>query len=40
MWEIDPQLHEFIDKKVLILGEIIDTKSTITVNYSQIKKID
>jgi len=40
MWEKDPELHEFLDKKVLILGEIIETKSTITVDYSIIKQIE
>lgn len=40
LWEINPELHEFLDKKVLILGEIIETKSTITVDYSIIKQIE
>ena len=40
MWEKDPELHEFLDKKVLILGEIIETKSTITVDYSKVKQIE
>ena len=40
LWEIDPELHEFLDKKVLILGEIIETKSTITVDYSKVKQIE
>lgn len=40
LWEIDPQLHKFLDKKVLILGEIIETKSTITIDYIQIKQIN
>ena len=39
-WEKDPELHEFLDKKVLIIGEIIETKSTITVDYSQVKQIE
>ena len=33
LWQKDPVLHEFIDKKVLIIGEIIETRSTITVDY-------
>ncbi|MEE9377394.1 MAG: hypothetical protein V3V33_05085 [Candidatus Lokiarchaeia archaeon] len=40
LWEKDPGLHEFLDKKVLILGEIIETKSTITVDYSKVKQIE
>ena len=39
-WEKDPELHELIDKKVLIIGEIIETKSTITVEYSKVKQIE
>ncbi|MHA2182124.1 MAG: hypothetical protein ACXAAH_11955 [Promethearchaeota archaeon] len=39
-WEKDPVLHEFLDKKVLIIGEIIETKSTITVEYSEVKRIE
>ncbi len=40
LWEKDPVLHEFIDKKVLIIGEIIETKSTITVDYSEVKLLE
>jgi len=40
LWENDLELHEFLDKKVLIIGEIIETKSTITVDYSQVKQIE
>ena len=40
MWEKDPELHKFLNKKVLIIGEIIETKSTITVDYSKIKQIE
>ncbi len=36
MWEKDPELHKFLNKKVLIIGEIIETKNTITVNYSKV----
>ena len=39
-WEKDLELHEFLDKKVLIIGEIIETKSTITVDYSEVKQIE
>ena len=40
LWENDPVLHKFIDKKVLILGEIIETKSTITVDYEFVRLLD
>ena len=40
LWENDPVLHKFIDKKVLILGEIIETKSTITVDYEFVRGLD
>ena len=40
MWENDPALHKFIDKKVLILGEIIETKSTITVDYEFVRELE
>jgi len=40
LWEKDPELHEFLDKKVLIIGEIIETKSTITVDYLKVKVLE
>ena len=40
LWQNDPVLHKFIDKKVLILGEIIETKSTITVDYEFVELLD
>ena len=40
MWEEDPELHRFLEKKVKIFGEIIETKSTITVDYSKVKALD
>ncbi|MBY9015902.1 MAG: hypothetical protein KGD68_09455 [Candidatus Lokiarchaeota archaeon] len=40
MWEKDPELHRFLNKKVLIVGEIIETKSTITIDYSKVKQIE
>ena len=40
LWEKDRILHNFIDKKVLILGEIIETKSTITVDYKFVRGLD
>jgi len=40
LWENDPTLHKFLDKKVLILGEIIETKSTITVDYEFVRVLD
>ncbi len=38
-WENDPELHKFLEKPVLILGEIIETKSSITVDYSEVKEL-
>ena len=40
LWENDPVLHKFIEKKVLILGEIIETKNTITVDYEFVEEIE
>ncbi|MHA1234024.1 MAG: hypothetical protein ACTSQL_02935 [Promethearchaeota archaeon] len=40
LWENDPGLHKFIDKKVEILGEIIETKSTITIDYEFVRELD
>ena len=39
LWQKDPVLHKFIDKKVLIMGEIIETKSTITVDYEFVEEL-
>jgi hypothetical protein len=39
LWQKDPILHKFLDKKVLIIGEIIETKSSITVDYSDVKEL-
>jgi hypothetical protein len=36
LWHKDPELHKFLDQKVLISGDIIETKSTITVDYLKI----
>ena len=33
MWQEDPALHKFIGKKVIIHGEVIETKNTITMDY-------
>ena len=38
-WENDPELHKFLKKPVLILGEIIETKSSITVDYMEVKEL-
>ncbi len=38
-WENDPELHKFLEKPVLIIGEIIETRSSITVDYMEIKKL-
>ena len=40
LWQNDPVLHKYIDKKVLILGEIIETKNTITVDYEFVEVLD
>ena len=40
MWEKDPKLHKFLNQNVLISGDIIETKSTITVDYSNVKAIE
>jgi len=40
LWENDPVLHKCIDKKMLIFGEIIETKSTITVDYEFVEVLD
>jgi len=40
MWEKDTELHKFLDKKVLITGDIIETKGTITVDYFQVSVLD
>ena len=40
MWENDPELHKFLDNEVLINGEIIETKSTITIDYSNVKVLE
>ena len=39
LWEDDPNLHKFINKQIKIYGEIIETKSTITIDYSRIEEI-
>ncbi len=38
-WESDPELHKFLEKPVLILGKIIETKSSITVDYTEVKEL-
>ena len=38
-WENDPELHKFLEKQVLIIGEIIETKSSITVDYIEVKEL-
>ncbi|MFX1478993.1 MAG: hypothetical protein ACFFCI_12750 [Promethearchaeota archaeon] len=40
MWENDPELHKFLNQKVLIIGYIIETKHTITVDYSEVKILE
>jgi hypothetical protein len=38
-WENDPELHKFLEKPVLILGEIIETKSSITIDYKKVREL-
>lgn len=38
-WENDPNLQKFLDKPVLIHGEVIETKSSITVDYIEVKEL-
>ena len=40
MWQKDPALHKFIDKKVEIIGEVIETLNTITIDYVEVKEVD
>ena len=40
MWQKDPALHKFIDKKVEIIGEVIETINTITIDYVEVREID
>jgi hypothetical protein len=40
IWQKDPALHKFIDKKVEIIGEVIETINTITIDYVEVKEID
>ncbi|MFX1567271.1 MAG: hypothetical protein ACFFCV_02775 [Promethearchaeota archaeon] len=40
LWQKDPVLHKFLDKEVLIIGDIIETKSTISVDYSEVKILE
>ncbi|MFX1321436.1 MAG: hypothetical protein ACFFAQ_07305 [Promethearchaeota archaeon] len=40
LWQKDPELHKFLDKKVLIIGEIIETKHTITIDYSKVQALE
>ncbi|MHA1111099.1 MAG: hypothetical protein ACTSRE_08340 [Promethearchaeota archaeon] len=39
LWQDDPQLHPFLDEMVKIKGDIIETRSTITVDCIEIEKI-
>ncbi|MCK4287204.1 MAG: hypothetical protein KAX18_13425 [Candidatus Lokiarchaeota archaeon] len=38
-WENDSELHKHLEKPVLIRGEIIETKSSITVDYIEVKEL-
>jgi hypothetical protein len=39
LWESDPNLEPYVGKSVKIIGEIIETKSSITVDYEKIEEI-
>ena len=39
MWEKDPVLHDFIGKMIVIQGDIIETKNTITVDYEKVEEL-
>jgi len=39
LWQDDPLLHGLIDKMVVIRGEIIESKSTITVDPMEAEEI-
>ena len=38
-WENDPKLHKHFEKPVLISGKIIETKSSITIDYMEVKEL-
>ena len=38
MWQEDANLHGFIGKKVIIHGEVIETKDSITIDYITVKE--
>lgn len=38
-WESDPNLHKFVDKTVLIIGEVIETKNSITIDYQEVREL-
>jgi len=40
MWQEDPNLHGFVGKKVIIRGEVIETKNTITIDYITVKALN
>ena len=45
LWQNDPNLHVFLDKKVEIIGDIIEVKKSaisgsITVDYKEIREVD
>lgn len=40
LWDIDPELHKFLEKSVLIRGEIIETKNSITIDYVELIETD
>ncbi|MFX1364738.1 MAG: hypothetical protein ACFFCE_13210 [Promethearchaeota archaeon] len=37
LWENDPKLHKFLNKNVMISGDIIETKNTITIDYLKVE---
>jgi len=40
MWQKDPALHKFLNKKVEILGEVTETIDTITIDYIEVKEVE
>ncbi|MHA1199264.1 MAG: hypothetical protein ACTSQF_07955 [Candidatus Heimdallarchaeaceae archaeon] len=37
-WEEDPNLHNLVDKEVEILADIIETRTSISIDYFEIKE--
>jgi hypothetical protein len=37
-WEEDPNLHSLVNKKVEIIADIIETRTSITIDYIEVKE--